>query len=485
MALTREERKLLHQKSKQPTFGINKPDIKEGHNGDISFRKIDNLGTVQYLKQNGDWTPMSSSGSMPSVRSIDNSSSTSSGINDHGELRGLGSDDHAQYLLISGTRAMIGNLDMGTNNIGSVGTLDVDGHTTLDQVTVNTTDGSFAVSGANPITLTTTGTNDIDITTAQNLDVGIGVDYQLDVTRTCDWNTATTDWDNSNTFTLTSLGNITIETDGTDGDSSGNDDASNTILIKNANSNNANFTGIHIKTDSQGAANAHNDILIECDNVAAKGSTFGVDIRSENNIRIRSENNNSGQSTALLMRATGPIDLGVGDAAGVPQHTTDSRVKIHGTNGIDFAVLYRDSGDAVINTTDAKWDKIDTLHLVRAMTYKASATVARTASHPIVSAANDDNAAGTSWLITIVWKHAATDVNSQLWMCSAVGSADNTLISVKISENLESTDGTAAGTLEWTDGAGIVWTNEHSNDTGSNATMKASALRIQSGTNDF
>ena len=148
MALTREERKLLHQKSKQPTFGINKPDIKEGHNGDISFRKIDNLGTVQYLKQNGDWTPMSSSGSMPSVRSIDNSSSTSSGINDHGELRGLGSDDHAQYLLISGTRAMIGNLDMGTNNIGSVGTLDVDGHTTLDQVTVNTTDGSFAVSGS-------------------------------------------------------------------------------------------------------------------------------------------------------------------------------------------------------------------------------------------------------------------------------------------------------------------------------------------------
>ena len=281
------------------------------------------------------------------------------------------------------------------------------------------------------------------------------------------------------------MGNITIETDGTDGDSSGNDDASNTILIKNANSNNANFTGIHIKTDSQGAANAHNDILIECDNVAAKGSTFGVDIRSENNIRIRSENNNSGQSTALLMRATGPIDLGVGDAAGVPQHTTDSRVKIHGTNGIDFAVLYRDSGDAVINTTDAKWDKIDTLHLVRAMTYKASATVARTASHPIVSAANDDNAAGTSWLITIVWKHASTDVNSQLWMCSAVGSADNTLISVKISENLESTDGTAAGTLEWTDGAGIVWTNEHSNDTGSNATMKASALRIQSGTNDF
>ena len=31
MALTREERKLLHQKSKQPTFGNNKPNIREGN----------------------------------------------------------------------------------------------------------------------------------------------------------------------------------------------------------------------------------------------------------------------------------------------------------------------------------------------------------------------------------------------------------------------------------------------------------------------
>ena len=37
MPLTREERKLLHQKSKQPTFGVNEPDSREGHDGDISF----------------------------------------------------------------------------------------------------------------------------------------------------------------------------------------------------------------------------------------------------------------------------------------------------------------------------------------------------------------------------------------------------------------------------------------------------------------
>jgi hypothetical protein len=398
MPLTREERKLLHQKSKQPTFGVNKPDAREGHEGDIAYRRVEGSGTVQYVKENGDWTAIASSGKMPKSRNIITAPSSSrTAIIDHGDLAGLGNDNHTQYLLISGDRAMTGNLDMGSQSIVSVvnvtasgtvqaeqltstddaqigddlivyGDITVDGEAKLDKTTIDTTDGKFTASGANNIELTTTGSNDINLTSGQTLDVGVGNNYELDVTRTCTWNTQTTNWSNSNTFTLTSLGNITIETDGTDGDSSGNDDASNTILIKNANSNNADFIGVHIKTDSQGASNAHNDILIECDNVAAKGSTFGVDIRSENNIRIRSENNNSGQQTSLLMRATGPIDLGVGDAAGVPQHTTDNRVKIHGTNGIDFAVLYRDSGDAAINTTDAKWDKIDTLNLVRAVT---------------------------------------------------------------------------------------------------------------------
>jgi hypothetical protein len=39
---------------------------------------------------------------------------------DHGTLLGLGDDDHAQYLLVSGTRAMTGALNMGTNKITSV-----------------------------------------------------------------------------------------------------------------------------------------------------------------------------------------------------------------------------------------------------------------------------------------------------------------------------------------------------------------------------
>jgi len=36
---------------------------------------------------------------------------------DHGNLAGLSDDDHTQYLLVDGTRAMTGNLDMGDNNI--------------------------------------------------------------------------------------------------------------------------------------------------------------------------------------------------------------------------------------------------------------------------------------------------------------------------------------------------------------------------------
>ena len=46
------------------------------------------------------------------------------GITDHGELGGLGDDDHQQYLLIDGTRAMTGALDMGASAITNVGNVD-------------------------------------------------------------------------------------------------------------------------------------------------------------------------------------------------------------------------------------------------------------------------------------------------------------------------------------------------------------------------
>ena len=115
MALTREERKLLHHKSKQPTFGTGKPDANEGNEGDISFRKIEGSGTVEYVKQDGSWIAVASSGEMPTVRIVGGSGrgGSSSGVSNHGLLTGLLDDDHTQYLLIDGTRAMTGDLSLG------------------------------------------------------------------------------------------------------------------------------------------------------------------------------------------------------------------------------------------------------------------------------------------------------------------------------------------------------------------------------------
>jgi hypothetical protein len=41
----------------------------------------------------------------------------------HGNLLGLSADDHTQYLLVNGARAMAGNLSLGGNNITNVGTM--------------------------------------------------------------------------------------------------------------------------------------------------------------------------------------------------------------------------------------------------------------------------------------------------------------------------------------------------------------------------
>jgi len=125
MALTREERKLLHQKSKQPTFGSGKPDNKQGNEGDISFRKVEGSGTVEYVKQNNEWVAVASSGEMPPVRIVGGSSGGSSGgVTSHSALSGLSFDDHAQYLLIDGSRAMTADLligdDLFLTSVGSI-----------------------------------------------------------------------------------------------------------------------------------------------------------------------------------------------------------------------------------------------------------------------------------------------------------------------------------------------------------------------------
>lgn len=71
-------------------------------------------------------------------------SPSSSASTDHGNLTGLLDDDHPQYLLVNGTRAMSGNLNLGTNNITNVGL--------VDGVTVSAHASRHLPNGADPIT---------------------------------------------------------------------------------------------------------------------------------------------------------------------------------------------------------------------------------------------------------------------------------------------------------------------------------------------
>jgi hypothetical protein len=70
--------------------------------------------------------------------------SGTAGISDHGDLSGLGGDDHTQYLLVDGTRSMGGNLGMGTNAITNVGL--------VDGVTVSAHASRHLPNGADPLT---------------------------------------------------------------------------------------------------------------------------------------------------------------------------------------------------------------------------------------------------------------------------------------------------------------------------------------------
>jgi hypothetical protein len=70
----------------------------------------------------------------------------SSGVNavsNHGNLLGLSNDDHQQYLLVDGSRSMVGNLLMGSNSISGV--LQVNG------VTVESHSSRHLPNGADPL----------------------------------------------------------------------------------------------------------------------------------------------------------------------------------------------------------------------------------------------------------------------------------------------------------------------------------------------
>lgn len=78
----------------------------------------------------------------------------------HGDLLGLLNDDHPQYLLTAGTRAMTGGLDMGTHditNVGNVDGVDISAHAARHLPT-----GADALTTAAPTTTLTLATSNAE-----------------------------------------------------------------------------------------------------------------------------------------------------------------------------------------------------------------------------------------------------------------------------------------------------------------------------------
>jgi hypothetical protein len=391
MPLTREERQLLHQKSKQPTFGNGKPDSNEGNEGDIAYRQIQDSGLVQYVKQNGSWVAVGSQGDMPETRDVTRTPPSGGS--------GVGSHSHGEFIKKDGSVAYTGNQSFGTNNITNVGNLDVDGTTTLDRTAINTTDGSFDVSGANPISLTTTGSSDITLTSNDKIIFNATGDMDIDCNNLDLDTVRAADIDIANTFDLTGANNMTIEATGS---------AANTLLIRNTNSHASSFTGINIKTDSGGDANVFNNIVINCDNVATKGSDYGVTIRSENGIVIEAADaNTAGNETQIKMIANGGIDIGADTSLSPASHTPVVRTLIHGK--VELQTLYKQAGSINCSTHSVKFDQLDTQKLMRNFTYKAEGTLDANEYLKIVDENNHDSGNGTVWLVTVAFNNGTSE----------------------------------------------------------------------------
>jgi hypothetical protein len=91
----------------------------------------------------------------------------SASVIDHGDLLGLLNDDHPLYLLIDGTRAMTGDLNMGgsdINNVGLIDGVDIEDHSARHEDggadEVNVTNLSGVLADAQKVTIrTNTGAN--------------------------------------------------------------------------------------------------------------------------------------------------------------------------------------------------------------------------------------------------------------------------------------------------------------------------------------
>lgn len=67
---------------------------------------------------------------------------TTGGVTAHSALTGLNGDDHPQYLLASGTRAMTGNLNLGNNRITNLAAANANGQAVIFQQAIKQNDGA-------------------------------------------------------------------------------------------------------------------------------------------------------------------------------------------------------------------------------------------------------------------------------------------------------------------------------------------------------
>ena len=72
----------------------------------------------------------------------ENPPTTDGGTNDHGTLNGLGDDDHPQYLLTDGSRALTGNLQLGGNSITNLAAGTANGEAVIFEQAIKTGDAA-------------------------------------------------------------------------------------------------------------------------------------------------------------------------------------------------------------------------------------------------------------------------------------------------------------------------------------------------------
>ena len=142
-------------------------------------------GTAQYATlddaKNGPLpTPLISPGGVPQVAALimqegvnsiidildirpkaASTAASATSANKHGDLTGLGDDDHMQYLLVTGARSLTGNLNLGTNNIVNTGT--VNGVTVQTHASRHLPNGADPLSTAIAVSLSNVTTNTIGI----------------------------------------------------------------------------------------------------------------------------------------------------------------------------------------------------------------------------------------------------------------------------------------------------------------------------------